>query len=359
MGSKPMVAPTSTPSAWIVTNNRKDKSQPSDKGRKSVKNGKVYLDDGQEFEIELHNPLTECVLCDIKLNGQSISKNGLVLRPGQRFYLDCFIDDKKKFIFSTYEVENTLEASDSIVKNGLLEVFFYKEDVVQISDWRRRFDRVIVEKHYYPTYPYWTAYPSIYYGTGYPLSYGSCTTTIGNSGAIGLTTNTVTLNSSRGSAIGSTTTSVNDNGSLFSATSNTSNAMYTSNSGTVDLTNSMGTLLGGMNSTPISASLNANIETGRVEKGTASSQKFKEVDMQFQSMYISQTILQILPTSVKPVEVKELVKVNEEDGTVTVKVKKDSNDVIELIKKLADLHTAGILTDDEFNNKKSELLSKI
>lgn len=359
MGSKPMVAPTSTPSAWIVTNNRKDKSQPSDKGRKSVKNGKVYLDDGQEFEIELHNPLTECVLCDIKLNGQSISKNGLVLRPGQRFYLDCFIDDKKKFIFSTYEVENTLEASDSIVKNGLLEVFFYKEDVVQISDWRRRFDRVIVEKHYYPTYPYRTAYPSIYYGTGYPLSYGSCTTTIGNSGAIGLTTNTysgTTLNSNR--AIGTTTTSVNDSGSLFSSNTNTSNAMYTSNatSNTVDLTNAMGTLLGGMNSTPISN----NIETGRVEKGTASSQKFKEVDMQFQSMYISQTILQILPTSVKPVEVKELVINNDgEFARTNIKVKEDPNNVIELIKKLADLHTAGILTDDEFSNKKSELLSKI
>ncbi len=352
MGSKPMVAPTSTPSAWIVTNNRKDKSQPSDKGRKSVKNGKVYLDDGQEFEIELHNPLTECVLCDIKLNGQSISKNGLVLRPGQRFYLDCFIDDKKKFVFNTYEVENTIEASDSIAKNGLLEVFFYKEDVVQISDWRRRFDRVIVEKHYYPTHPYWTTYPNIYYG--YPYIN---TVSIGT-GAIGLTTNTFTLNSSS-KAIGSTTTtSINDNGSLFSSNSNTSNALYSSNNAgnTVNLT---GSLLGGMESTPISnnLSINANIETGRVEKGDASSQKFKEVDMQFQSMYISQTILQILPTSVKPVEVKELVKVNSEDGTVTIK--KDSNDVIDLIKKLAELHTAGILTDDEFNNKKSELLSKI
>ena len=41
------------------------------------------------------------------------------------------------------------------------------------------------------------------------------------------------------------------------------------------------------------------------------------------------------------------------------KVKQESNDVIELIKKLADLHLAGILTDDEFSEKKAELLSKI
>ncbi|MFM7978380.1 MAG: hypothetical protein ACKPKO_03610, partial [Candidatus Fonsibacter sp.] len=78
------------PNAWIVS--------PNDKGRKSIKNGKVFLNDGDEFEIELFNPLTECVLADIKLNGQSISKTGLVLKPGQRFYLDCFIDDKKKFV---------------------------------------------------------------------------------------------------------------------------------------------------------------------------------------------------------------------------------------------------------------------
>jgi hypothetical protein len=33
--------------------------------------------------------------------------------------------------------------------------------------------------------------------------------------------------------------------------------------------------------------------------------------------------------------------------------------VIELIKKLSDLHSSGILTDEEFSSKKAELLSKI
>jgi hypothetical protein len=345
MGSKPMVAPTSTPSAWIVTNNRKDKSQPSDKGRKSVKNGKVYLDDGQEFEIELQNPLTECVLCDIKLNGQSISKNGLVLKPGQRFYLDCFIDDKKKFVFSTYEVENTLESNDAIAKNGLLEIFFYKEDVVQINDWKRRFDKVIVEKHYYPTYhPYWTYYPTIYYETGSPLSYGSYKKD--NIYGIGLT-NTYT-SSKFGTSIGATTNTP-INGNLFSSNTNTSNALFSSNTNN-ETANLSASILGGIESTQIN-----NIETGRIEKGSSSTQKFKQVDMQFQSMYISQTRLQILPTSVKPVEVKELVINNN-----SIPDKVVSNElIIDLIKKLADLHTAGILTNEEFQNKKTELLSKI
>jgi len=49
---------TPKPQAWVVN--------ASDRGRKSVKPGnKIYLQDGQEFQIELHNPLTESVLADI------------------------------------------------------------------------------------------------------------------------------------------------------------------------------------------------------------------------------------------------------------------------------------------------------
>jgi len=53
----------SNPGAWITNS--------TDKGRKSIKNGKVYLKDSEEFQIELFNPLTECVLAEIKLNGLS------------------------------------------------------------------------------------------------------------------------------------------------------------------------------------------------------------------------------------------------------------------------------------------------
>jgi hypothetical protein len=135
------IAQTKTkPSAWIVT--------PNDKGRKSIKSGKVFLEDKEEFEIELFNPLTVSVLADIKLNGQSISKTGLVVKPGQRVYLDCFIDDKKKFVFSTYEIDGGLESLDATQNNGLLEVFFYKEDVITLDNWQTKFGRIIVEKYY-------------------------------------------------------------------------------------------------------------------------------------------------------------------------------------------------------------------
>ena len=305
------IAQTSKPNAWIVSSN--------DRGRKSIKNGKVFLNDGDEFEIELFNPLTVSVLADIKLNGQSISKTGLVVKPGQRIYLDCFIDDRKKFKFSTYEIENSGEALDATQNNGLLEVFFYKEDVITLDNWQRRFDRIIVEKWYpyYPSYPYYR--PTIWYGTTSPY-YGGTITTNG-SGLIGSTTTT----------------------NAYYSSNNAVNCSYTSN---VDLSNlNIGGSLSN-NYTPINS-----VETGRVEKGEKSKQKFTEVDMDFEKHYIASTIIQILPESRKPAEVKQM------------KTKQSqllsSDEVIELIKKLGDLHSSGILTDEEFSEKKAELLSKI
>ena len=312
--AKTIASSNSKPGAWIVS--------PKDKGRKSIKNGKVFLNDGDEFEIELFNPLTVSVLADIKLNGQSISKTGLVVKPGQRVYLDCFIDDRKKFKFSTYEIENSSEALDATQNNGLLEVFFYKEDVITLDNWQRRFDKIIVEKWYpyYPSYPYYR--PTVWYGTINP--YNTVITTNGSG------------------TIGTTTTS----NAMYSSVNN-ANVSYTSG---VDLSNlNIGGSLSS-NMTPINS-----VETGRVEKGEVSKQKFTEVDMDFENHYIASTIIQILPESRKPVDTKEIF--NKKTGEI--KVNNESNDIIELIKKLADLHSAGILTDEEFSEKKSELLSKI
>ena len=339
--AKQIASSNAKPGAWIVS--------PKDKGRKQIKSGKVFLNDEDEFEIELFNPLTVSVLADIKLNGQSISKTGLVVKPGQRVYLDCFIDDRKKFKFSTYEIENSGEALDATQNNGVLEVFFYKEDVITLDNWQRRFDRVIVEKWYpYNPYPWYNPY-RLYCGSG-TITYGGTTvTTNGNS---------FTMDASNG-LIGGTTNVYNS--------SNNINCSYTSQ---VDLSN--------LN---VAGSLSTNsIETGRVEKGEKSKQKFTEVDMEFEKHYIASTIIQILPESRKPAEVKN-VKINIElpKGDWTKKQIEETKEVvqnflwkentdenqkemmntIELIKKLADLHSAGILTDDEFSEKKAELLSKI
>ena len=78
------------------------------KGRVKIYNNKsniptYYLQKGQEFQIELFNPTTDKVLAKIKLNNKLISQSGLVLRPGERVFLDRYFDIDKKFKFDTYE----------------------------------------------------------------------------------------------------------------------------------------------------------------------------------------------------------------------------------------------------------------
>ena len=325
----------SKPGAWIVS--------PTDKGRKSIKNGRVFLKDGDGFEIELFNPLTSSVLAEIKLNGESISKTGLVVKPGQRVYLDCFIDSRKKFIFSTYEIDGSQESLDATAKNGMLEVFFYKEETITLDNWKSKFDKIIIERHHHYGYPYktyWCNTPNYNQFTVY-----SGGTTLGGSLNVTATNGTNSL-------------SIGASNSFYNSTANNFHVNGTLNN---------------------TAAINTT-ETGRIEKGENSSQGFTEVDMDFENHYIASIVIQILPESRKPAEVKNVkISIDLPKGDWTKKqieeakevvqnflfkedtgeVQKEMINTIELIKKLADLHSAGILTDEEFSEKKSELLSKI
>jgi membrane protease subunit (stomatin/prohibitin family) len=49
-------------------------------------------------------------------------------------------------------------------------------------------------------------------------------------------------------------------------------------------------------------------ETGRIEKGNKSNQKFEAVSMDFESYYFHKISYQILPETKKPIETKELKK---------------------------------------------------
>ena len=89
--------------------------------------GKVYLKDGQKFELEIFNPHTFKVLAKIKFNGHHISDSGIVVKPGQRIYLERYLDSNNAFLFSTYEVDGTAEALRAIAENGNIEVEFYSE----------------------------------------------------------------------------------------------------------------------------------------------------------------------------------------------------------------------------------------
>jgi len=204
----------------------------------------LYLNDGDVFEIELFNPKTNRVLAKIWLNGEEITGSGIVVNPGQRIFLERFIDSNNKFIYKTYDVENTNESLNAIRNNGDIEVRFYNE--------------------YFPTtYTYYNI-PS--YNSG-NIWYG----TTGGGYANNLT-------------IGS----------------------YTSNI-TGDIKASYATNVAG------SLSLNS-VETGRVEKGDSSNQKFETSYGNFNYYSSKEIKYKILPFSSKPIEGKDLKKYCTECG---------------------------------------------
>ena len=86
----------------------------------------VYLNNGDEFQIQLFNPLTETIGAEITINGETI-EGRLILRPGERVWLERYLNNAKKFKFSTYEVDGDPGAQAAIARNGNIRINFYKE----------------------------------------------------------------------------------------------------------------------------------------------------------------------------------------------------------------------------------------
>jgi hypothetical protein len=263
---------TATPCAFIT----KDKLRLKQFGHN------VYLKNGSEFELELFNPSQSTVLAKIRIDGNYISGGGIVLKPGQRIYLERFLDDAKKFKFETYEVDSTSnEVLNAISNNGNVDVEFYEEYIK-------------------PTYqqPFLVNYPLVNPLVNYPSTnpnpyYVNTFTTTGLGDTVSTYTSSVGFNSS------------NSGDSTLSFTNGFSNK--------VDLQK------------PRSRSLtkkSKSIETGRVEKGGNSNQSFRTVNKDFNSYTISTSNWKILPESVKPYESNDLKVHCTECGS---KRKKDSH----------------------------------
>ena len=209
----------------------------------------IYLKDGENFEIELFNPTTARVLAKINLNGKSISESGIVLRPGERIYLERFIDTNNKFLFETYEVDKSNEALNAIIDNGMLEVSFYKESLSLTN---------YTGSSYYngPAYN-----PTITIGGSTGIYYGGHTSDVFGS----------YCSDTNFSLGGSTITN------LFTTTSMTNDSIKGSNASN-------------------------SLETGRVEMGESSNQEFKSVSANFMSIAETTIKYRILPESQKPLE---------------------------------------------------------
>ena len=231
----------------------------------------VYLNNGDEFELELFNPSSTTVLAKIKLDGSYISGGGIVLKPGQRVFLERYLDDARKFKFETYEVDGTSnEVLDAISGNGDVVIDFFDEY----------------------KQPVWNN-PITYVGG----SFGGPTHTYYN--------NPFTVN---GGSSTFTTTNVNYS-STNTAGVNFNNTSISNTFEGPNIRSKRGILKSKPNSrsevTMDMLSMDS-IETGRVEKGGSSDQSFKTVDKTFNHYTCSTSIWKILPVSQQVFEKQDL-----------------------------------------------------
>jgi hypothetical protein len=257
------------------------------KSRLKVYNGHiVFLNDKDNFEFEIHNPKQKSVLCKIKLNGEYISTSGVVLRPGQRVFLERFLDSNNKFEFSTYKVKDTSENRSAIDLNGDVLVEFYDEK----EPVRNSF------LYIGNTLNGRTLYGGPNSGDYVP-QFG---TTISTTGGVTYGTTSISTQNLTNSSFTSSVTmdSVDDYKS-----SNIVRSKF-------DVSN---TMLSGRPKGPKKKS--NSIETGRVEKGEESNQTFTNSYEQF-NYYTSHTIkFKIQPTSTKNINVGEIRQYCTECGT--------------------------------------------
>jgi len=246
-----------SPQAFISVNKNRQKIYD--------KNGEqtIYLPNQTQFEIELFNPTQKRVGVKFYFNGVSNS-NLLIIRPGERMFLDRHLSDNKKLLFDVYDVSgNNSEVEKAIQKNGNIKIEFYNEKeqccVTKTST-------IYVREPYYV--PYVPTYPAgpIWVGTSTPR-YATCY-----------------HNSTLGGI----------NGSSTITTANINYSTTTSASGEVCLDS-----LDDFSSTPSLNYCSKSIETGRVEMGDESKQKF--VNTTFDEEYSPSTTVEykLLPISQK------------------------------------------------------------
>lgn len=235
------------------------------KGRQRVKqyaDNTIYLNDRDEFEIELFNPTTNKILAKIELNGKSIGA-GIVLRPGERVFLERYLDEAKKFLFETYVVDkDNGDVMRAIKDNGRIEVFFHSET--------RFYNINLTGECYSWTTTVWPPQPS------QPFTYTT-----------------------------SDTAQVRDipQGSISYGSGNNYNCFY---SNTKSISHNAPQATSNSFWNKLENKLSANIETGRIERGSNSNQGFTYDNTSFQSWWSWKSEWKILPFSQKPVENRDI-----------------------------------------------------
>jgi hypothetical protein len=230
----------------------------------------VYLNNNEEFELEIFNPIQNKIKASISINDNHIGD--VVIRPGQRAFLERFLNENKKFLFQTYIVENNNPTVDKAIKNnGLVNIKFFhiKKDLFSINDYLQTTTLTTTNNNPF-TYTN---------GSLYNISYSSA-----NTNAV-------------------TTDSLN----LFSDSS--IKRPFTKRNILGDPTNQY-------------LKNEQSKETGTIEKGNTSSQTFNYDNTQFELFHFKEISWQILPQSQKINAIDEIVSYCGECGA---KRKKDTH----------------------------------
>ena len=225
----------------------------------------VYMNDGTEFQIQVFNPYSYVIAVSFEFNNHNKTSQLLVLRSGERVWLDRFLDNESKLLFSTYQVGVSKVVQEAIKDNGTLCIKFYKE--------RENKPRVSYIKEYQPC-----GTIDVYYNN------------IGNSYCLD---DNININcASLTNICSAIDCGLSLNSSINQAPTDSTCTSYSSST----LTKS------------ISLPKSKSIETGRIEKGSHSNQKFENVYKDFEYLPFNTEYIKILPTSQKQINSNDLQK---------------------------------------------------
>jgi hypothetical protein len=219
-------------------------------------NNTVYLEKDTEFGIELFNPTQGRIGALISINGKPFSDK-FILRPGEKATIERYIEEARKFKFDTYMVDGaSADVKKAIEDNGGVTVSFYRE--------KERYQGLTrgISK-------------------GFPSSGRLYNQTIGGYSGQSLS----------GDLNYNFTSSINAEAN-FSTTDWMEQPLYSQelSRGIIDMNFAK----------PEPAP--KPIETGRVEKGSHSSQTFHTVDVDLEYSYFHRVHIKLLPVSQRPQE---------------------------------------------------------
>ena len=233
----------------------------------------AYLENDQEFQIQLFNPHNFTIAAEIFINGERLS-NYLVLKPGERIWLERYLDIKKKFKFSTYEVEgNDKDVQEAIKDNGNIEVKFYKE----------------VRKKDFPNYPITTIDYNFKTTEWHPTTLISQP----NDYVEDYWSTTISTKANRSDNKFCTTHTYYSNPCIDTLTTGDQSNLVSFYASSIS-TNTPDEMI---------------CETGRIEAGSTSNQEFDNVNIDFEYFPFVTEKIKILPISQKPFTTNDLHKI--------------------------------------------------